>query len=244
MGFRLLSAVALSVGIVLAAWLLADAWTNSHPHSSKVSVTGLAQKDFDSDLIVWRSSFERKGASIRDVYPLIRQDAERVRTYLERKGIAAKDIVINAVVINEEFRYVRDQGGDGSIRVPDGYRLYQNVTVESRDIDRVVNVSREVSELIDAGVQLNSYQPEYYFSKLSELKMGLLADAAADGRERAERIAEKAGGSLGGLLRADMGIFQITGVNSNEDYSWGGTFNTTSRRKTATVTVKMEFSSK
>jgi hypothetical protein len=38
-----------------------------------------------------------------------------------------------------------------------------------------------------------------------------------------------------------MGIFQITGQNSDEEYSWGGTFNTSSKRKTASITVKMEF---
>jgi hypothetical protein len=39
----------------------------------------------------------------------------------------------------------------------------------------------------------------------------------------------------------DMGIFQITGQNSNEDYSWGGTFNTSSRKKTASITVRVNF---
>jgi hypothetical protein len=38
-----------------------------------------------------------------------------------------------------------------------------------------------------------------------------------------------------------MGIFQIIGQNSNEDYSWGGTFNTSSKEKTATITMKLEF---
>jgi len=43
------------------------------------------------------------------------------------------------------------------------------------------------------------------------------------------------------LKKANMGIFQITGKDSNEDYSWGGTFNTSSKEKTASITVKMEF---
>ena len=38
-----------------------------------------------------------------------------------------------------------------------------------------------------------------------------------------------------------MGVIQITGQNSTEDYSWGGAFNTKAKNKTATVTVKMEF---
>jgi len=38
-----------------------------------------------------------------------------------------------------------------------------------------------------------------------------------------------------------MGIFQITGQNSNEEYSYGGNFNTSSKNKTASITAKLEF---
>lgn len=38
-----------------------------------------------------------------------------------------------------------------------------------------------------------------------------------------------------------MGIFQITGQNSDEDYSWGGTFNTESKEKTASITMKLDY---
>ena len=70
----------------------------------------------------------------------------------------------------------------------------------------------------------------------------MLASATKDGRTRAENIAENAGGKIDHLSSADMGIFQITGQNSSEDYSWGGTFNTSSKNKTASITVKLDFS--
>jgi hypothetical protein len=38
-----------------------------------------------------------------------------------------------------------------------------------------------------------------------------------------------------------MGIFQITGKNSDEDYSYGGSFNTSSKIKTASITVRSEY---
>jgi hypothetical protein len=38
-----------------------------------------------------------------------------------------------------------------------------------------------------------------------------------------------------------MGVFQITGKNSNEDYSYGGAFNTSSKEKTASITLKVEY---
>jgi len=38
-----------------------------------------------------------------------------------------------------------------------------------------------------------------------------------------------------------MGVFQIVAQNSSEDFSWGGSFNTSSKRKTANITVKLEY---
>ncbi len=60
-------------------------------------------------------------------------------------------------------------------------------------------------------------------------------------RLRAEKIAENSGGKLDDLISAQMGIFQITGQNSNEDYSWGGTYNTASKKKTASITMKLNY---
>lgn len=38
-----------------------------------------------------------------------------------------------------------------------------------------------------------------------------------------------------------MGVFQITGQYSNENFSYGGTFNTQSKNKTATITTRLEY---
>ena len=59
----------------------------------------------------------------------------------------------------------------------------------------------------------------------------MISKATEDARLRAEKIAEFSGGKLGKIVSAKMGVFQITGQNSNEDYSWGGTFNTSSKEK-------------
>ena len=69
----------------------------------------------------------------------------------------------------------------------------------------------------------------------------MISKATEDARIRAEKIAENSGGNMGELISAKMGIFQITGQNSKEDYSWGGTFNTSSKEKTASITIKLVY---
>ena len=69
----------------------------------------------------------------------------------------------------------------------------------------------------------------------------MISKATRDARLRAEKIAEFSGGQLGELESAKMGIFQITGQNSKENYSWGGTLNTSSKEKTASITMKLVY---
>ncbi|TAE51133.1 MAG: SIMPL domain-containing protein, partial [Bacteroidetes bacterium] len=69
----------------------------------------------------------------------------------------------------------------------------------------------------------------------------MIAEATHDGYVRAGKIAENSGSRLGSLKSADMGVFQITAQNSSEDYSWGGAFNTSAKRKTANITMRLEY---
>lgn len=46
---------------------------------------------------------------------------------------------------------------------------------------------------------------------------------------------------LGGVTSARMGVFQITGANTNEEFSAGGSFNTSSRQKKARITMRVEY---
>lgn len=95
--------------------------------------------------------------------------------------------------------------------------------------------------MIDQGVELNSEAPSYYYTKLAGLKMELIGKASADAKLRAETLAKQSGTKLGKLKKADIGVFQITAENGNEDFTWGGSFNTCSRKKTAMVTVSAAY---
>lgn len=69
----------------------------------------------------------------------------------------------------------------------------------------------------------------------------MIEEATRDAHERAEKIAVNAEGALGNLKNAEMGVFQITAENSSEEYEWGGSFNTNSRRKTANITIRLKY---
>ena len=157
------------------------------------------------------------------------------------KGIQENEIVFSAMEINKNYDDIRNSEGDIVGSVLTGYSLSQMVAIESSEVSKVEQISREVTELIASGVEFYSESPEFYYTKLAELKIEMVSEATADARLRAEKIAQSSGGDLGNLQSAEMGIFQIVGQNSDEDYSWGGAFNTSSRRKTASITMQLNF---
>lgn len=122
----------------------------------------------------------------------------------------------------------------------ESYRLYQHVEIRSQDVDKITVLSREATELINQGVEFQSYPPQYFYTKIADLKIEMLALATKDARTRAEQIAENTNSKVGALRTAKMGVFQITPLYSNEisDY---GINDTSSLVKEITAVMNCEF---
>jgi hypothetical protein len=238
---NLIIAIVAGIAFITGCWFLSTTIQKKDQSKDVIEVTGLAEENFTSDLIVWTGSFNRLTMDLKETYKLLKNDENLVRAYLKEKGINDNEMVFSSVSINQDYEYITENGG-ASRRVFNGYRLVQTVRIESKDVPKIEKISREVTELIDRGVELNSDAPQYYYTKLAQLKIKMVANATKDARERAEKIAENSKSHLGQLQQAIMGIFQITAQNSSEEYSWGGTFNTTSKEKTASITMKLKFS--
>jgi uncharacterized protein len=235
------NSIIVALAIISTAWIFSHAFQNRNRSNNTISVTGLGKMDFVSDLIVWSGSFIKKNTSLKEAYSELDRDRDRISKYLVSKGIKTENIIFSAVEIEKEFDDVLNNEGNKIKSVFTGYRLRQNVQIESHEVDKVEGISRQVSELINSGVEFYSNNPQYYYTKLSELKIEMIAEATRDANIRAKKMAENAGSEVGKLKNADMGVFQIVAQNSSEEYSWGGSFNTASKRKTATITVKLEY---
>ncbi len=236
-----LAAVVIGLSVIISFAIIGGAYKYRYKTEESITVTGLGEKDFESDLINWSATYSRKFVDLKTAYAQLKDDKKVVENYLISKGIKANDLLFSAVNVQrlEEDKYDANNKFIGRVFV--GYSLTQSVSIGSKEIDLVESVSREITDLIEKGIELNSGSPSYYYSKLSELKIDLLAKASADAKQRAETIAKSAGGGLGNLKKANMGVFQIVGKNQNETYENGGTFNTSSRIKTASITVKTDY---
>tara|TARA_B100001287_G_scaffold170115_1_gene143173 strand:- start:3002 stop:3742 length:741 start_codon:yes stop_codon:yes gene_type:complete len=233
--------VLIAFAVIITGYILGSSYLSRGKSDPSVTVKGLGQQSFDSDLIVWRASFSRNSVDLKQAYQDLNADILKVKKFLESQGIQDTEVVFDAADIRKNYDNQYDENGNFTERLFRAYDLSQSFEVQSKSVDLVEKTSREVSKLIDAGIELNSYSPEYYYTKLAKLKIKMIEAATKDAKNRAETIAKNGGGSLGKLTYASMGVFQITAENSSDEYSWGGSFNTSSKRKTASITMRLQY---
>lgn len=231
----------IAIAIIVGTAVLGTSYSKKFKATESISVTGLGEEDFESDLIVWNASFSKFGENLKVASSELKADRERIKSYLVSKGVKSEDIVFSSVDISKEFDRNYDNYGNLVSNQFLGYSLNQSLRIESSEVNKIEMISREVTDLINQNIELSSMAPEYYFTKLAALKLKMIENATKDAHERADKIATNAGSSLGDLKNSSMGIIQITARNSSEDYSWGGSFNTSSKLKTASITIRLEY---
>ncbi len=203
----------------------------------QISVTGSATKQITGDYIIWRGTFSRRESNLKKAYANLKDDLEKIKRYLSSKGVAETDIIISSVTTSTVYKK-NDKGGDtNDIQY---YMLSQVVEIRSNDVDKITMVSREVTELINQGIELESQAPEYFYTKLDELKLEMLAKASENAKLRAENMVRAAGNKIGFMRQAKMGVFQITPATSTDVSDWGVN-DTTSLDKKVMAVVTVSF---
>jgi hypothetical protein len=203
----------------------------------QITVTGSAQRDIKSDLIIWRGTFTRRDADLKTAHQRIKDDLVKVKEYLAGQGIDDSELTIYQV--DTSVIYKKNEKGNDTNDIQ-GYCVVQSFAVKSQNVDKVTGVSREATALIDQGVEFESGSPEYYYTKLDELKIEMLAKATENAKERAVNMAKATGNRIGFMRSAKMGVFQITPVNSTDVSDWGVN-DTTSLEKKVTAVVNVAF---
>lgn len=229
--------LALAIGLVISSIILGWSYTSKKDSNEAVEVTGSAKKQITSDLVSWSAGVSYQSATLADAYKELTENIPRIKKYLIEKGIPENDITVSS--ISSQTLHGRDENGNENSDIT-GYSLKQTVDVRSREVLKVAKVAREATELINQGILLESSPPQYNYTKLSDLKVSLLGEAAQDAKERAEQIAASTGNKIGTVRSARMGVMQITAADSTEvsDY---GINDTSTIYKDVTAVVKISF---
>ena len=203
-----------------------------------INVTGSAERKIMSDYIVWSARFSRRDAQMTVAFGKLEEDLKTVKDYLLSKGVREQELIISQV--ETEILYKKNEKGNDTNEI-EAYRLTQTVMVRSGEVDKVTEISRQSTELINQGIELISNAPQYLYTQLSELKLEMLSEAIQNAKKRAEQMAAATGNKIGFMRSAKMGVFQITPISSVDVSDWGEN-DTTSLEKKVMAVVKIDFS--
>ena len=229
--------VALAVGLVLSSLIFGWFFEKSKKGEEMITVTGSARKRIKSDLVVWSAGVSYQAPTLAEAYKSLSENVPRVKQYLVSKGISESEITISSITTITLRK--TDGNGQESSEIS-GYSLRQQLEVRSTDVDKIAQIAREATELINQGILIESNSPQYSYTKLGDLKIEMLGEAAKDAKARAERIAASTGNSIGTVRSAKMGVMQITAADSTE-VSDAGISDTSSIEKDITAVVNIGF---
>jgi hypothetical protein len=234
----LAAAAVAALGLVLASWIGGAAFIKGKRSDQTIVVTGSARKRIRSDLVIWKAAVSFQATTLADAYRSLSAEVPRVKTYLIGKGISENQITISSIASQTLHAKSNEVGEDQGTAT--GYSLRQELEVRSPEVDKIAQIAREATELINQGILIESLPPEYHYTKLGDLKVEMLAEAAKDAKERAKQIASSTGSNIGSLRSARMGVLQITPADSNA-VSGEGVNDTSSLEKDITAVVNISF---
>ncbi|HUW88258.1 MAG TPA: SIMPL domain-containing protein [Candidatus Paceibacterota bacterium] len=204
-----------------------------------ITVTGSAKVAATADNAVWTLSIQESKSSVAASVKQVGVSIDALSAYLTKGGIPADSIQLGAVstYANQEYKNGNPTGRTLS------YNASRNLTVRSKDVQLIAQLSQDIGTLLQTGVNINNYGPQYYVSTLPTLRPQLLEDAMKDAQVRAIALTRAVGGTIGPVLSVRSGPFQVTTPDSTitSDY---GEYDTSTIEKTVTSTVSVTFKTK
>lgn len=205
---------------------------------NSVSVTGSAYEIVQSDsgsldvaLIVRKPTKALAYSEAKKQLPVI-------MNYLKSKGFDVEhDVDVKSINGYVSYRLAPNGMSTNEIAY---YNLSQPISIQSDDVNRIKEVSLDITSLMDKGIDIDVRNTSYSYSKLSDLKVKLLQNATTDAKQRASAMLKSTHNKVGNIQSVRMGVFQITPVDST-DVSDMGINDTSTIEKKITAVANVVF---
>ncbi len=204
---RLLAAALVGAGLVAGGWFVGEGFREGRSAERVVTVKGLAEREVQADLALWPMRFVATDDDLGEAQAALARAEAAVLAFLEGGGIGRDAIEVQGIDVTDLLAQAYRTGP-----VESRYIVGENLMVRLADVETVRALSQEVGKLVEAGVVLTSEGmrgPFYLFTRLNDVKPGMIAEATANARAGAEQFALDSGSTIEGIQRANQGLFQI-----------------------------------
>ena len=210
--------VAIFLGLSALGYLLGGSIVKFKAFERSVSVKGLSEKELPADIALWPIQFTRASSDITQLYADLEQDTGEIVRFLKTNGFIDSEITAAPPAITDKLA---QQYGDAS-KIELRYMATQDVTVYTEKIDAVRATMKKLVELGKTGIVFTggNYEnkTEFIFTKLNDVKPGMIEEATRMAREVAEKFAKDSNSRLGKIKQASQGQFSIMDRDRNTPY--------------------------
>ena len=203
------SAIVIAIGLALAGWLAGQGLVESRLGHRTVIVKGFSERLVKADIGFLPVRFNALGAELESARSALERSEQAVLGYLKAKGFTADDWEVQNIKVEDRLTAYNSSGAPRANR----FVLTEDIVVRSKDVDKLVAASRNISDLLKDGVVLTSDQynsgASFVFTGLNDLKPEMLTQATQRARKAAEQFARESGAKVGAIFSANQGLFTI-----------------------------------
>jgi hypothetical protein len=174
-------------------------------------VKGVSERDVQADLAFWSISVSVPANAVGEAQEEIDLSVARVIAFLDEFGL-------DTSAVSRQGTQVTDRETEYGFRSQEPRHRFvvsHTLLVRSPNVAAVHAASQAVGRLLQAGVPLSTIsgygysRPTYSFTRLNDIKPEMIAQATASARAAAQQFANDSGGKVGGIRRANQGVFVI-----------------------------------
>ena len=214
---QIISAAILALGIVCLGWLIKAGIDDFVNKDRNVNVKGLAEREVEADKVTWPIVSKELGNDLPELYEKIGATQTKIRQFLQRSGIKAQQIEVNAPQVVDVK--AREYGDNNQ---PYRYIVTSVITVTSDEVKKVREIIARQGDLLKEGVAIvdGSYENpvKYDFVSFQEMKPKMMQEAIENAEKTAQQFAENSHSELNKIVSADQGQFSIEDRDSNTPY--------------------------
>ncbi|MGQ0704262.1 MAG: SIMPL domain-containing protein [Gemmatimonadales bacterium] len=208
---RPIGSLILAAGMAVAGLLAGVGLGRIRAADRFVTVKGISEREARADLAIWPLRLSAASNDLPQAHAQLQTSIARIKQFLARSQVDTTQLAMQDFQVTDAYT---NQFADAS-RVTSRYVIRQTVLVRSDKPDLVLAASQRVGELVGAGIVLSSGEewggggPTFIFTGLNRLKPEMIAEATSRAREAAEQFARDSRSTLGGIRRANQGVFEI-----------------------------------
>lgn len=208
-GMIIAGTIIMAAGLALGGWFMGNGFFKGRASERFVTVKGVSERDVHADIGFWPIRFVSTDDDLALAQEKNAKSKQLILDFLKRHGIEQEAIHLQRLSVNDLLANPYRSGSTKS-----RYIINQTLMVRTEDPGLIQKASQNVGELVKAGVVLSSEGgmtnvPTYLFTRLSQLKPEMIAEATANARRAAEQFAKDSGSQIGKIRRANQGVFVI-----------------------------------